>query len=172
MNTIQSHIRIEKLTLNFGAGKDQSRLEKGAALIQLVSGIKPVRTITTKRIPAWGLRPGLPVGAKVTLRGSQAATMLSRTLAARDFKLPPTSLDDHGNLSFGVTEYIDIEGASYDPAIGILGLQVSVTLSKPGSRVKHRSIKSGKIGKRQAVHRSEAQAYLLANFKLTLGEQP
>lgn len=169
---MQSQVRIEKLTLNFGAGKDQAKLEKGAALIQSVSGIKPVKTITAKRIPAWGLRPGLPVGAKLTLRGSSATRMLSRTLAARDFKLPASALDNHGNLSFGITEYIDIEGAVYDPAIGILGLQVSVTLSKPGCRVKLRSIKTGRIGKYQTVHRGEAQEFLASAFKLTLGENP
>ena len=169
---MQQTVRIEKLTLNFGAGKDQARLEKGAALIQSIAGIKPVRVATKKRIPAWGLRPGLPIGAKLTLRGQEASAMLSRTLFARDFKLPASTLDNHGNLSFGIKEYIDIENAAYDPAIGILGLEVSVTLSKPGSRVKHRAIRATSLGKRQAVTRDEAQAFLSKNFKATFGETP
>ena len=170
MNTMHDTVRIEKLTINFGAGKDQAKLEKGAALIQALSGIKPVRVMTKKRIPAWGLRPGLPVGAKLTLRGSSAETMLKRTLTARDFKLPPSTLDNKGNLSFGLKEYLEIEGAQYDPAIGILGLQISVTISKPGSRVKHRAIRTKTIGKRQAVTREEARAFLTQRFKLSFGE--
>jgi ATP-dependent Lon protease len=62
-------IRIDKLTLNIGAGKDAPLLEKGVKLITQIAGVKPVKTITQKRIPGWGLRPGLPIGCKITLRG-------------------------------------------------------------------------------------------------------
>jgi len=61
-------IRIEKITLNIGAGKDQNRLDKAKILLKHVTGIEPVKTVTKKRIPNWGLRPGLPIGCKITLR--------------------------------------------------------------------------------------------------------
>ena len=67
MNKMQE-VRIEKVTLNIGAGRDQARLEKGITLIKSITGIPPVKTITNKRFMGWGLRPGLPVGCKVTLR--------------------------------------------------------------------------------------------------------
>lgn len=172
MNTMQETVRIEKLTLNFGAGKDQNRLEKGAALIQSIAGIKPVRTITKKRIPQWGLRPGLPVGAKLTLRKKPAQDMLKRLLHAKDFKLKPTSIDQEGNISFGLPEYIDIEGAKYDPAIGIMGLEASVTLSKPGYRVKTRKIREASIGKRQTVSKEEAMNFLTKSFNVSFGDTP
>jgi len=63
MNPMKN-IKIEKLTFNFGSGKDQSKLDKGMILIKHVTGMDPVKTITQKRIPSWGLRPGLPVGCK------------------------------------------------------------------------------------------------------------
>jgi len=53
-------IRIEKVTLNIGVGKEQSRLDKGMKMLKQVTGIAPVKTTTNKRIAGWGLRPGLP----------------------------------------------------------------------------------------------------------------
>ena len=61
-------ISIEKVTLNIGAGKDQAKLEKGMKLINSIAGRPPVKTFTRKRIQEWGLRPGLPIGCKLTLR--------------------------------------------------------------------------------------------------------
>ena len=172
MNIMQSTVRIEKVTLNFGAGKDQNRLEKGAALIESIAGIKPVRTVTQKRIPSWGLRPGLPVGAKLTLRGAAATTMAKRILHAKDFKLKPSSIDGGGNISFGLPEYIDIEGAKYDPAIGIMGLEACITLSKPGYRVKRRALLTSHVGKRQTVSKQEAMTFMTKTFNVNFGDTP
>ena len=110
-DNVMRRVVIDKLTLNFGAGKDQKQLEKGIALIKQLTGIEPVKTITNKRIPSWGLRPGLPVGAKLTLRGEPAVEMCRRLLSARDFKLKPSNIDENGNVSFGLKEYIDVPGA-------------------------------------------------------------
>ena len=97
-------IRIEKLTLNVGAGKDQGKLDKGALLLESITGIAPVKTTTTKRIPTWGLRPGLPVGCKITIRGKKAAELLSKLLKAKDNKLSPKQVDENGTLSLGIHE--------------------------------------------------------------------
>ena len=71
MNPMKN-IRIEKVTLNIGAGKDQAKLEKGLLLLSSITGLKPVKTFAKKRIPEWGLRPGLPIGCKITLRKKKA----------------------------------------------------------------------------------------------------
>ena len=65
-------IKVEKITLNIGAGKDQTKLERGILLLKNITGIDPVKTFTNKRIPTWGLRPGLPIGCKITLRKEKA----------------------------------------------------------------------------------------------------
>lgn len=65
MNPMRN-IRIEKVTLNIGAGKDQNKLDKARLLLKAITGIEPVKTVTQKRIPGWGLRPGLPIGCKIT----------------------------------------------------------------------------------------------------------
>ena len=166
--SMQHDIRIEKITLNIGAGKEQARLDKGVLLLSELCGRPPVKTVTQKRIATWGLRPGLPIGCKVTLRKLEAKTMLKRLLYAKDNKLKSTNFDSHGNLAFGVHEYIDIEGAKYNPQIGIMGLEVAVTLQKPGYHVKKRKIKQGTIGKRQLITKDEAITFMQKTFNATV----
>ena len=156
-------IKVEKLTLNIGAGKDSKLLEKGMKLIESLTGIPPVKTVTQKRIPGWGLRPGLPIGCKITIRGEKALELIPRLLVAKENSLSTKNFDDAGNISFGVPEYIDIEGANYDPEIGIIGLQVCVTLTRPGYRVKHRALRPGNIA-RQRIVRNEAVAFMKEKF--------
>src|SRR3989338_3523178 len=132
------NIRIEKVTLNIGAGKNQDVLEKGIKLVTSIAGIPPVKTFTNKRIPECGLRPGLPIGCKLTLRGETAAKMLKRLVYAKDNTLKRSQFDDYGNIAFGIPEYIDIEGVKYEPDIGMMGLEVCITLERPGFRIKKR----------------------------------
>jgi len=163
--------RIEKITLNIGAGKDPQRLEKGVALIRAITGIEPLKTITQKRIPNWGLRPGLPIGCKLTLRKKPAEDLLKRLLQAKEFKLKPRQFDEGGNVSFGIPEYIDIPGVSYDPKIGIIGLEVCITLERPGYRIKRRRLRQKKIPRSHMLTREESMEYLKKNFNVTVGEQ-
>src|SRR3989339_312772 len=79
-------VKIEKVTLNVGAGKEQTRLEKGVLLLKGLTGINPVKTFTNKRIPSWGLRPGLPIGCKLTLRKKKAEEIFKQ-LKAKPVKL-------------------------------------------------------------------------------------
>ena len=124
---------IAKVTLNFGAGKNQDLLEKGIKLFQSLTTVQPVKRLTQKRIASWGL----PVGAKVTLRGEEATKLLPRLLYAKDNRLKESCFDNAGNISFGIPEHIEIQDMRYDASIGIIGLQVSVTLERPGYRVDH-----------------------------------
>ncbi len=169
MNSMKQ-ISIEKITLNIGAGKDQAKLEKGIKLISNITGHNPVKTFTKKRIQEWGLRPGLPIGCKLTLRKKMAIELLRRLLEARDNVLQPTNLDNEGNVSFGIKEYIDIPGVKYDPDIGIMGLQVCVTLKRNGFRVKYRSLKRHQIPKRHRIPKEEAIEFMKNMFNLKIGE--
>jgi len=164
-------IRIEKLTLNVGAGKDANKLEKGVKLIKSLTGITPVKTVTKKRIPAWGLRPGLPIGCKLTLRKKQAIDMLPRLLEAKEFHLKPQQFDDNGNIAFGIPEYIDIEGAKYDPTIGIMGLEVCLTLERPGFRIKRRRKLTAKVSRSHKIGKDEAIKFLTENFKVKVDDE-
>src|SRR3990167_1956469 len=155
MNAMRS-IKIEKVTLNIGAGKDQSKLEKGLILLNAIAQATPVKTITNKRIQEWGLRPGLPIGCKLTLRKEKAVKILPRLLEAIEHKLAARQFDENGNVAFGIHEYIEIPGVKYDPKIGIMGLEVCVTLERPGFRIKRRKLLQRKIPLRHRISKQEA----------------
>ena len=169
MNIMQKP-RIEKLTLNIGAGKEQAKLDKAVEVLRSLTGINPVKTITRKRVPSWGLRPGLPIGCMITLRKQPASLMLKRLLKAKDFKLKQNNFDPHGTVSFGIPEHIDIEGAKYDPKIGMLGLQACVTLEKPGYRVKRRSLHRTPVGKKHRLTKDQAINFMKEAFGIKLEE--
>lgn len=170
MNPIKE-IRIEKVTLNIGVGKDQSKLDNAMALLKNISEAKPVKTLTNKRIQEWGLRPGLPIGCKVTLRKVKAKELLVRLLDAKDNRLRESQFDDNGNVSFGIPEYIDIQDVKYDPKIGIMGLEVCVTLERAGYRIKKRRLMKRKIPKKHKIGKEEAIDFMKKKFNVEVGEE-
>ncbi|MBI2175876.1 50S ribosomal protein L5 [Candidatus Woesearchaeota archaeon] len=161
-------LRVTKVTLNVGAGKSTEKLEKGLKLLKAITGIAPIKTFTNKRIPNWGLRPGLPIGCKLTLRKAVSVELLKRLIQSRDSKLVESQFDGEGNVSFGIPEYIDIPGVNYDPAIGIMGLEVCVTLERPGFRIKRRKIMKRKIPARHRISRQEAMDFMKEKFGVTV----
>lgn len=165
------NIRIEKVTLNIGAGKNTALLDKGFKLLKTISGSEPVRTVTQKRIPAWGLRPGLPIGCKVTLRKNAAREMLGKLLHAKNFVLAEKQFDDNGNVAFGIHEYIDIPSVKYDPELGIIGLEVCVTLERPGFRIKRRRSQARKIPERHRIKKEDAINFMKKEFNVKTGEE-
>jgi len=164
-------LKIEKVTLNIGSGKDQTRLEKGIILLERIGKGKPVKTFTSKRIPEWGLRPGLPIGCKLTLRHKDAIEAIKILLNAKDNILKETSFDNEGNISFGIHEYIDIPGIKYDPQIGIMGLQVCVTLRRAGFRVKYRKLKNKKVPARHRIPKQDAMDFMKNDYSVKVGEE-
>nr|AJS12289.1 50S ribosomal protein L5P [uncultured archaeon] len=162
-------IKIEKLTLNIGAGKDQTKLEKGMLLLKNLTDITPVKTVTSKRIPNWGLRPGLPIGCKITLRKEKAKELLIKLLDAKDNKLKETQFDNEGNVAFGIHEYIDIPQVKYDPKIGIMGLEVCITLERAGFRIKRRKLMKRKIPTRHKIKKEEAIDFMKKKFNINIG---
>ena len=139
--------------------------------IEKISNKKPVTTKTLKRIPTWGLRPNLQIGTKVTLRGAEAEQLLLRLLQAVENKLKPASFDSFGNFAFGIHEYIDIPGVEYDVDIGIIGLEVAVTLERPGFRIKRRRLLRRRIPMRHRITREEAIDFIRSKFNTKIGEE-
>lgn len=169
MNQMKN-IKIEKVTLNIGAGKDQSKLENAMVLLKNISHSKPVKTITNKRIQEWGLRKGLPIGCKVTLRKIKAKDLIKRLIDAKDKRLLLSQFDNNGNISFGIAEYIDIEGVNYDPKIGIMGLQVCITLERAGYRIRKRRLLKRKIPTKHKITKDEAIEFMKNEFNVAVGD--
>jgi large subunit ribosomal protein L5 len=155
---------IEKVVVNIGIGSEGEKMEPAMKLLQKLTEKKPVQTYSRHKIPAWGLRQGLPIGTKVTLRGQDARDFLRRSLEAVDNTLTDKNFDDLGNLSFGIVQYVFYDGVKYDPSIGTMGLQVSATIERPGFRVKRRKMHKSKVGAHHLVPRGEAIAFITKEF--------
>jgi large subunit ribosomal protein L5 len=112
----------------------------------------------------------MAIGAKVTLRGDPALDFLRRALAVRNHRLPDYVFDSYGNFSFGIPDYTDFEGMKYDPEIGVFGMDVCVSLVRPGYRIRDRHVAPGRIARRHRVSKAEAIAFAQQNFKVEVVE--
>jgi large subunit ribosomal protein L5 len=163
-------IILDKVTVNIGLGESGERLQKAYQLLQDLTGAKPVYTKARKSIREFGVRKGAPIGVKVTLRGEKAVEFLKKALAAVNYRIKASSFDDYGNVGFGITEHVLIPGTRYDPEVGIFGMDVVITLIRPGYRVMRRRRKYTRIPKRHRVTKEEAMEFLKQNFNVTIIE--
>jgi len=156
MNNKMREIIIEKVTVNIGVGSPGERLDHAKELIRRLTERNPVETLAKRREPVFKLRKGLPIGAKVTLRRAVAREFLEKALSARRRTLSPHNFDKTGNFAFGIAEYIDFPGAKYDPAMGMFGFDVAVTLKRRGKRVADRKLMSSRVGHKHRVTKDDA----------------
>lgn len=165
-------VRIEKVTLNMSFGNDQAGIDKGLILMERLSGAKPVKTRAKKRIPNWNIRPGLPIGCMVTLRGKKAEEVIAKLVESRDeLRFKESCFDEHGNMNFGIREYIDIPSVKYDPDLGVMGLEVSITLERPGFRVKKRKLIKRGLGSKHLITKEDAIKFMKEKFKVEVATE-
>ena len=157
-------IFLNKVVLNMGVGKSGDPIETGKKTLVQITGKKPNARNAKKSQRDWGVRKGEPIGVAVTVRGNDATELLKKLLVAKDNQINKKAFDDEGNLSFGIKEHIDIPGIKYEPQIGILGLEVSVSLARPGFSVKLRSERKAKIGKTHRITKNDAIKFLTEEF--------
>ena len=157
-------INLEKVVLNMGVGKSGDAIEIAKKALDQISGKKSCNRSAKKAQRDWGVRKGEPIGASVTVRGEDAKSLLKKLFEAKGNTVNGRSIDKMGNLSFGILEHIDIPGIKYDPKIGILGLDVSVRLSRPGFNIKLRSKHKASVGHTHKITPAEAKAYLTKEF--------
>lgn len=153
-------IKVAKITVNTSAGQVGDEVEKGYQLLEELTGKQPVRTSSNDEAKTFGLRQGLNIGAKVTLRGEEARELLEKVLPAADNEIPEEAFDGNGNFSFGIGEYIDVPGMDYNADIGMRGFEMVVKLERPGYRIKKRDHKPSEIGKDHRISDEEAQEFV------------
>ncbi|HLF17234.1 MAG TPA: 50S ribosomal protein L5 [Candidatus Thermoplasmatota archaeon] len=158
--------RIAKVTINIGVGEGGEKLQKAEKVLQKLTGHKPLRTLGKELNRELGVRLGEPIGCKVTLRGDDADAFVKRALYTRKNKVYEYSFDNQGNLQFGVPDYTNFEGERYDPDVGVFGMDVCITLEKPGFRIKRRRIMARRVSTHHRVSREEAKAFLSKKFDL------
>jgi large subunit ribosomal protein L5 len=128
--------RLEKITLNMGAGEakqDSKALKAAIDQLATIAGQQPSVRRARKSIAAFKLREGMPVGVAVTLRGERGYEFLDRLVSIaipriRDFRgLNPRSFDGRGNYSMGVKEQIIFPEVDYDAIDQVRGLDITIT---------------------------------------------
>lgn len=161
-------IYLEKVVLNMGVGRSGEVIETAKRALEQISGKKPSSRNAKETQRDWGVRKGEPIGAAVTIRGDDAVVLLKRLFAAKGNRINGRSIDNFGNYSFGINEHIDIPDVKYEPSIGILGLGISVTLTRPGFSIRKRSKHKASVGKSHIITKQEAKDYLIKEFGVTI----
>ena len=157
-------IRVEKVTVNMGVGQSGEELDKAITVLQKLTEAKPVKTVCKVRQPTWGIKKGLTIGAKVTLRKEKAVKFLKEALKAKDNQIKEKSFDKTGNFGFGVDEHIDL-GIKYDPTIGIYGMDFFVVMGRAGTRVSRRRRQASKIGVGHKVSKDESMKWFQQKYE-------
>jgi len=130
--------RVTKVTLNMGVGEaktDAKAMDAAIEELTVISGQHAQVRRATKSIASFKLREGMPVGARVTLRGTRMYEFLDRLASIalpriRDFRgLDPGSFDGRGNYSIGIREQIIFPEIDYDKVPSVRGLDIAITTS-------------------------------------------
>ena len=163
-------LHVEKVVVNIGVGEAGERLAKAEKVLEMVTKQKPVETLSKTVNRDLGIREGMPLGCKVTLRGDAAVDFVKQALSIREMRVPVYSFDPEGNMSFGITDYTDFDGMKYDPEIGIFGMDISVVLRRTGNRITQRALLRRRIPKGHRVQRDEAIQFMKDNFSVKVIE--
>lgn len=165
MNQMQK-IHIDKVVINIGVGEAGEKLIKAEKVLELLTKHKSVRTLAKTTNKDLGIRKGMPIGCKVTLRGEETVKFLKDALWIKENKIADYSFDSEGNFSFGIADYTDFKEMKYDPDIGIFGMDISVTLARKGSRVKNRKRARSKIPKHHRITPNEAKKFVKSKLNV------
>jgi large subunit ribosomal protein L5 len=135
--------KITRITINMGVGEavaDKKAMDGAVSDLAALTGQKPLVTKARKAIASFKLRAGVPVGAKVTLRGARMYEFLDRLINVampriRDFRgVSARSFDGRGNYSFGVKEQIIFPEIAYDKIDAIRGMDIVITTTARNDR--------------------------------------
>jgi large subunit ribosomal protein L5 len=136
LNSVMQVPRIEKITLNMGVGEAKTEakaLDSALDELTTIAGQRAQVRTARKSIASFKLREGMPIGARVTLRGDRMWEFLDRLVSIalpriRDFRgLGPESFDGRGNYSIGIREQIIFPEINYDDIQTVRGLDVAIT---------------------------------------------
>lgn len=136
--------RIEKVTVNVGFGKNHKETQQVEEIIRtlgIITGQKPVETVTRRAIAGFKIRQGVVVGAKVTLRGARMWDFLDRLIQisiprTRDFQgLEKSCVDTKGNLNIGIKDHIIFPEIKAEKVSKSFGLQVNVSTTAGSSEI-------------------------------------
>jgi large subunit ribosomal protein L5 len=138
LKTVMQVPKLTKITLNMGVGEaktDAKQLDQAIEELTTIAGQRAQVRRARKSVAQFKIREGMPIGAKVTLRGARMYEFLDRLISIalpriRDFRgLNPASFDGRGNYSLGLREQIIFPEINYDDIQQVRGLDVTITTS-------------------------------------------
>lgn len=153
-------VRISKVVAHISIGDDWKKLQRAHKLLESLTGQTPVYREAKNTVKAFNITQGDPIATLVTLRGKKARDFLDDAIDAVNYEINRKSIDNNGNFAFGIEEHIELPGVSYDPKIGIFGMDVMVNLEKEGARVKRRKYKRSDTGEGARVTPQEAVKFM------------
>jgi large subunit ribosomal protein L5 len=157
---------VDKVVVHMGVGEGGDKLSKAIDLMRQITGNTPVRSNAKKTNPTFGIRKGAPISCKVTLRGKKAGDFLETALKIIDQRVSPGQFDRQGNFSFGIEEHTDFPGMSYDPQIGIYGMDINVVLARRGIRITRRHIEKRRLPAKQQVRPEDSMTFLKSRYSV------
>jgi large subunit ribosomal protein L5 len=138
LSSVMDVPHLDKITLNMGVGEaktDAKQLDSALDELTIIAGQRAQVRRARKSIAQFKIREGMPIGAKVTIRGDRMYEFLDRLISIalpriRDFRgLSPRSFDGRGNYSLGIREQIIFPEINYDDIQQVRGLDVAITTS-------------------------------------------
>jgi large subunit ribosomal protein L5 len=151
--------KIEKVVVNISVGKSGEPLEKATKVLKEITGQTPCKRKAKESVRDFNIRKGESIACIVTLRKAKAIEFLNKVLPVVDKKLSGRSFDKQGNFSFGIKEHIELPGVKYDPDVGIFGMDVCVSVIRPGYRVKTRRRGKSKLGAKHVLTPEESLVF-------------
>jgi len=156
--------RIGKIVVNTCTGKSGEILEKAGNVLRELTGREPCVRQAKRTLRAFGIRRGEPIAYMVTLRGEKAEEFLRKALSAVGGRISESSFEENGNFAFGIREHIDIPGTSYNPQLGIFGMNVAVSMERSGYRIARRRRCKSKVGMSHRVGKEETIDFIRGRF--------
>ena len=135
--------RLEKIVINIGLGdaaQNARALEEGILHLTMLSGQKPLITRAKKSIAGFKIREGMPIGAKVTLRGKRMYDFFSKLLGVvmpriRDFRgVSEKGFDGRGNYNLGLKDQLSFPEIDYDNVSRVRGMNITIVTSASNDR--------------------------------------
>ena len=163
-------LRIGKIVVNISVGASGEPLDNAMTILRQITGQEPCQRVAKQTIRQWGIRRSEPMACLVTLRGERAEAFLQRAFQAIRKNVNPRSFDKNGNFAFGIREHIDIPGTRYDPNLGITGMDVNVTLERPGYRINRRKRAQSKVGSAHRVTPEESMTFIAEKYGVKVGQ--
>jgi large subunit ribosomal protein L5 len=157
-------LSIGKVVVNIAVGKSGEPLEKAKTILKSLVRTNPSERGAKTTIREFSIRQGEPIAVMATLRGAKAEEFLRRGLQAVGNRLSSSSFDENGNFSFGLREHIELPGVRYDPELGIFGMNINVSIIRPGYRIALRKRRRSRVGASHRVKSSEAIEFMKERF--------